>query len=104
MTRSELGIVCPYCHADPDQPCEERERGPLTLTCLIQAELDLETGIQVRDQVDHTRTDKPRLSHAVPEGSNVALCGIVPTGNPSKGDSRRCPECERAARMGWIAR
>jgi hypothetical protein len=42
MTRTQLGVTCPYCKAQPDMPCEERERGPLHLPCLFQQELDLE--------------------------------------------------------------
>jgi hypothetical protein len=42
LTRTQAGITCTYCGADPNMPCEERERGPLTLSCLLQEELDLE--------------------------------------------------------------
>ena len=41
-TRTTLNITCPYCHADPRMPCEERERDPLDGRCLIQAEIDLD--------------------------------------------------------------
>jgi hypothetical protein len=40
--RTRLGLTCPYCKAEPDMPCEERERGPVTLVCLFDQELELE--------------------------------------------------------------
>jgi hypothetical protein len=50
-------------------------------------------------------TPRRRYSHAVPEGSNVALCGTVPTGNPSRGDTPRCPDCEALAQQrSWVGR
>jgi hypothetical protein len=41
-TRTELGLVCPYCAADPDTPCEAVDADPLNGRCLIQGELDLD--------------------------------------------------------------
>jgi hypothetical protein len=50
-------------------------------------------------------TPRRRLSHAVPEGSNIALCGAVPNGPPSRGDTDRCTDCERyATQRAWIGR
>jgi hypothetical protein len=41
-SRTQLGITCPYCNADPHMPCEAVDADPINGACLIQGEIDLE--------------------------------------------------------------
>lgn len=47
-----------------------------------------------------------RLAHAYPDGSPIALCGALRPRNerPYRGESKRCPECERASCRSWVGR
>jgi hypothetical protein len=47
----------------------------------------------------------PRLLHAFPDDSNVALCGVRHTGGPVLINGKPCPRCrDEAGRRFWGAR
>lgn len=46
----------------------------------------------------------PRLAHAYPEGSEIALCGSTGERKPHAGNALKCPSCVQRAQHSWIAR
>jgi hypothetical protein len=48
--------------------------------------------------------ERKRYSHAFPDGSDIALCGVLKTGEGMP-VSERCPKCLDASRQrSWVAR
>ena len=46
----------------------------------------------------------PRLAHAYPTDSNIALCGTTGHNQPTRGNTPKCALCVHLGRPGWISR